>query len=117
MTKQEFLDDITEWGELIDFCNENSLETCSDIIDDDQMDEMVKAEAESGWARVMYFLAQVDTSSDDYYLINGYGNAENLNYGTFEEYKEQAIGDFECNNDWDCDEEDEEEYDDDEQGE
>jgi hypothetical protein len=64
-------------------CNEGIVpgadEFVQDIVDDEQLDEMVKHEAESGgWQRVAFFLADVRYTNDEYYYINGYGNAENL---------------------------------------
>ena len=35
MTRNEFIDNITEWYELKDFCNDFDCDICEDIYDDD----------------------------------------------------------------------------------
>ena len=39
MTRNEFIDNITEWCELKDFCNDFDCDICEDIYDDDDYDE------------------------------------------------------------------------------
>jgi hypothetical protein len=84
MTRQEFDDEINDWPDLINFCNDNGLEDyVSDLVDSDTLDEMVKSEAEGGWQRVSYFLAGIQSMTSDYYRINGYGNAEDADSDDF----------------------------------
>ena len=53
-------------------------EHVGDIISDDELDAMVAEAAQSqGWLRVKHLLAGV-AYEDDYYILDGYGNAENL---------------------------------------
>ncbi len=33
MTRQEFIDNVNSFWELIEFCNDEQLDTCADIID------------------------------------------------------------------------------------
>jgi len=55
MTRQEFIDSITEWNELIDFCNDYDIYSyVQDIYTDDQMAEHIEYNAEdficeNGW--------------------------------------------------------------------
>lgn len=49
-----------------------------DIVDDEQLNEMAKAQADNSWQRVAHFLAGIEYMNEDYYWINGYANAENL---------------------------------------
>ena len=41
MTRNDFLNDVTEWWELLDFCSDEGCNICEDIIDSDQLDEYV----------------------------------------------------------------------------
>lgn len=41
MTRNDFLNDVTEWWELLDFCSDEDCNICEDIIDSDQLDEYV----------------------------------------------------------------------------
>ena len=39
MTRNEFIDNITEWYELKDFCSDFDCDVCEDIYDDDSLEE------------------------------------------------------------------------------
>ena len=54
MTRNEFIDNITEWCELKDFCNDFDCDICEDIYDDDDYDDSVEEDirdaiADYGW--------------------------------------------------------------------
>ena len=49
-----------------------------EFIDEDELDELTKHEAESGAIRVMFFLAHCEPSAPFGYRLNGYANAENV---------------------------------------
>lgn len=42
MTRNDFLNNVTEWWELLDFCSDEGCYICEDIIDSDQLDEHVE---------------------------------------------------------------------------
>lgn len=63
----------------------SATEHIADIISEESLNEMVAHQAQDGgWQRVACFLSGIDYMNDDYYYINGYGNAENLDHGTLE---------------------------------
>lgn len=63
-----------------------------DIISDERMGEMVRSIAEeSGWHSVANFLASVKRTNDEYYLLDGYENAENLEYSDLESIVEDIV--------------------------
>lgn len=66
--------------ELVDICNEYGQEyLVDDIIPTDYIDEYIQRELESrGWQGVACCLAKIEYLNDEYYLINGYGNLEEL---------------------------------------
>lgn len=107
MTRKECAENITEWSELVDFCNENCLSACDDIISDDALDDHVQNMASEGWNRMLCFLSGITYTNDEYYLMNGYGNIENISPHLFEIYKEDALDEFDNDKGFD------EDYDDD----
>lgn len=80
--------DYTAIDESIKFLYNYQFEFGADfgIITADDLDEMVKNYADDGFARIACFLAKVEGLNDDYYYINGYGNAENIDKSTIECY-------------------------------
>lgn len=41
MTRQYFIDNVNDWWELKDFCNDEDCDICSDIYSDEDMDEEI----------------------------------------------------------------------------
>ena len=80
-------------GEVITFADSlenanlvtSAMEYVGDIVDDEQLDDMVKEIAENDdWQRVKFFLGGIDNMNDDYYHIDGYANAETLTSSTLD---------------------------------
>ena len=44
MTRNEFIDNITEWSELIDLCSEYGCSYCDDVYSEYSRDEMINDE-------------------------------------------------------------------------
>jgi len=107
MTRAEYDEQITTWGELIDFCSDNGLDTCDDIYYYDQIDDLVYETLRAdGIKYVYYLLRDIDDFDEEYFLYSN-GELVNLNDNDFEEYKNDAADEF-----GDFDEEEyEEEYD------
>lgn len=64
MTRNEFIDNITEWCELKDFCNDFDCDICEDIYDDDDYDDSVEEDirdaiADYGWRDIRDFLGNL----------------------------------------------------------
>ena len=80
--------DYTAIDESIEFLYKYQIEHGTDfgIITADELDEMVENYAGDGFARIACFLGKVEGINDDYYYINGYGNAENIDKATIECY-------------------------------
>ena len=69
MTRSEFLDNITEWYELKDFCNDFDCDVCEDIYDDDDYDDCVEEDirdaiADYGWRDIRDFLGNLPGGYD-----------------------------------------------------
>lgn len=80
--------DYTAVDESIEFLYNYQMEFGADfgIITADELDEIVENRAGDGFARMACFLAKVEGLNDDYYYINGYGNAENIDRGIIDCY-------------------------------
>lgn len=114
MTRQEFINDVSSWWELIDFCNDEGCDICSDVVDDDYKDEYVNEHLtewarENTWQDLLDILRNIPDDSN-YYRFDDYGDLESLDdYSDFENYKEDVLNwadDREC---WD-EEDEEDEY-------
>lgn len=115
MTRQEFLDEVGCWGDLIDFCSEHGCDDCDNIYSDSSRDyeieedlyEMVR---DCSWREVLDALQTYDRESGyDYYLRNEYGEFEGLNdYEDFTLYKDGVLHWGDVNDIWDEGEDDDE---------
>lgn len=95
MTRNEFIDNITEWYELKDFCNDFDCDVCEDIYDDDDYDDCVEedvrdAVGECSWREIRDSLCDLP-SGYDYYRRNGNLDYDGMDNDDFEDYKEQAL--------------------------
>ena len=87
------LDTIIEW--LYNY----ECEHCTDfnIVDVDTLDIMVETEAQrGGFVRVAHFLAGIEWLNMNYYRIDGYGNARDIEASDLECWLQDIInGDYE----------------------
>lgn len=95
MTRSEFLDNITEWYELKDFCNDFDCDVCEDIYDDDDYDDCVEEDirdaiANYGWRDIRDFLGNLP-GGYDYYRRNSTLDYDGLGDDDFEDYKEDVL--------------------------
>ena len=95
MTRNEFIDNITEWYELKDFCSDFDCDVCEDIYDDDDYDDCVEEDirdaiADYGWRDIRDFLGNLP-GGYDYYRRNSTLDYDGLGDDDFEEYKEDVL--------------------------
>lgn len=115
MTRQDFIDNITYWWELIDFCNENDCDICEDIVESEDLQEHISDDfdnfsREYDWTDIRVWLNDIDDSAS-YYCREGsfeYTPVDN----TFDEYKSDVLA--WCDDNDIFDEDEDEEVDDDE---
>lgn len=116
MTRQEFIEGVTTWGELLDFCYDNDSDICEDIVSSDTMDDEIEIDLREevgnrSWHDIRDLLCAIDTDYDffrrdgvfDYYPLD--------NHGDFDEYKDTVLEWMDDNAYWDDDEEEEEHFD------
>lgn len=95
MTRNEFIESITDWWELKEFCSDNDCCVCEDVISEDEYDDNVSDDISDevrnyGWTEIRDFLYDLP-SGYDYYRINGTFNYDGLNQNDFEDYKEDVL--------------------------
>lgn len=116
MTRNEFLDNVNDWYELIEFCNDMGCSYCDDVYSEESMNEDIN-ECLADWAceyTWQELLSKLDDipSGYDYYRCDDYGDWEGLDDSDFDEYKDDILEWMDNNAYWDEDE-GENEYDDD----
>lgn len=112
MTRQDFIDGITTWSELIDFCYNEDCDICEDIIDSDEMDEEIsdnlsEEARECSWRDIRDALNDI-TTGYSYYRRDGSFDYVPMDDSDFDSYKDDVIEWMDNGGYWD----DEENYDD-----
>lgn len=94
MTRDEFLDNIEYFSELIDFCQEYGCDYLDDVYDDDSRDEEINyCVSEYGndysWYDLRDLLHDIPTGYD-YYRQNGSFDWDGLDDDDFQSYKDDV---------------------------
>lgn len=113
MTRRDFLDNITTWWELIDFCRDEECDICDDIVDEDGRDEEVEEDLadnirNTSWKDILHWLNDIPTGGEYYRRDGMFDYVEMDNYGDFDEYKDEVLEWMDDGNYWDDDEEEDE---------
>lgn len=117
MTRQEFIDDITTWSELRNFCWDTGCSICDDVYDDEDKDSYFNerlrdmAHDADDWRDLK---SQLDDIPDgyDYYIQDDYGEWYEADDDEFDRHKDDVLEWGDDRGEWDDDEEeDEEDYD------
>lgn len=115
MTRQEFLDDVYDFRELMNFCYDNDCGICDDIYDDESKDEYINehlsdmTDNADDWQSLYRTLDDIPTGYD-YYRLDDYDDFNGLDDDDFDDYKNDVLEWMDDNEYWDEDEDDEEEY-------
>lgn len=114
MTRQDFIDNVTTWGELLDFCNEEGSEICEDIFTEEERDQYITDNwlmdwaRESSWWDLYQILDGIVTGYDYYELDDGEFYSREDGDTTFEERKQEVLQWMDSGDWWDTDDEEEE---------
>lgn len=117
MTRREFIENVTTWGELVEFCYDEGLEECiEDIWSEDSYDECINEFLRDyvrshSWVDVLDYLNDLP-SGYDYYQRGDYDETwTGLNYYDCcdEWYKNNVMERMNNDDAWDEEEEEEEE--------
>lgn len=111
MTREEFLENVTTFGELKDFCYDQDCDLLEDVYDeegrDDYIDEdLVELARDSSWEEMRDYLDNIPTGYEWYRNYDGW---EGLDDYDFDQYKRDVLEWMDDNGFWEEEEEDEEE--------
>lgn len=108
MTRQEFLDEITTWYDLIEWCNNHGCSYCDNIYSDEARDEyindnLVDMARDNDWYDLRDILCGLPTGYD-YWLRDEYGDWYGVD-DEFAEYFDEVLEWADENNEFDESEE------------
>lgn len=96
MTRNEFIDEVTTWGELIEFCYEKNLDCCEDVYTETQKDDWFNEEvvnyarSAQGWRDVLSWIEDIPCDGE-YYIRDEYDDWREADEDDFDEYKDSVI--------------------------
>lgn len=107
MTRQEFIDNVTTWYELIDFCYNVNCDYCNDVYSVDSRDDCINedlvdmAQNAYDWQELLEVLQNIPTGYD-YYIRDDYGEWSGTDDGdyTFDDYKDDVLEWMDINDCW-----------------
>lgn len=110
MTRNEFLDDVTDFAELKDFCDNEGIYICDGVMDGEYFDEIILDRIrERGyfdtWQEVYRFLRDLPDGAA-YYIENDYGEINEATDDDFEELKQQVLEYMDERDRWEPEDED-----------
>ena len=114
MTRREFEEEINNWYDLLNFCSDNGLYTCEDVVTWDVRDEYVNEWLRDlprgmDWEEVLSVLDEIPRG-DGYFRCDSSTDFTELDdYDDFEAYKSDVLNEAEEDGIFDEEEEDEEE--------
>lgn len=116
MRRDEFIDNVTSWYELVDFCQEEGLSFCDELYGEDSFNEWIEDNLVSwahdySWQDLMSMLEGYDSiCGADYYIWDDYsGGYRRAEDSDFDEIKDNVIEFMDSDGRWDDDYEEEEE--------
>jgi len=109
MTRQEFIEEVTSFGDLIMVCQDHGIDICDDIYDADYLNEIILdlARTSRSWLNLRDLVQDIPTDSL-YYREDGYGGYEDADY-CFDDYKEDVLQHMDSYAEWDERDDEEEE--------
>ena len=115
MRRQDFIDNVTTWSELISFCYDEDCDVCEDIYSEEARDEdvdnnLVERARNHTWQELLDILEDIPTGGS-YYYSDDWGDWHEADDDMFEDRKQDVIDWMDDNDYWDEEEdEDDEEF-------
>lgn len=112
MTRQQFIEEITDWYKLIDFCDDEECDCCDDVYSEETRDDYINdklvdmARNANSWSSLLDTLNDI-TVGYDHYRHTDNGDWEGLGNFEFCEYKDEVLEWGDDNDIWEDDEEEE----------
>lgn len=117
MLRQDFIDDVNTWSDLISFCCDENCDICEDIYSEDSRDEdidndLVEWARNHTWQELLDILEDIPTG-DGYYFRDDWGDWHIADDDMFEDRKQEVLEWMDDGGWWEDenDEEDEEFFD------
>lgn len=112
MTRQEFIDNVTTWSELLYFCYDENIDFCEDVYTEDAKDEyfddiLVDMARDAGSWQELYDRLEKIPTGYDYYIRDDYGDFEGADDDDFDSHYEDVLEYMDDNEYWDDDDGDE----------
>lgn len=116
MTRDDFINDVEYFGELISFCDDNDIDICrgiysSDTRDDFIDDSLLDMARHNNWRELLNILEDLNSDNDYYYYSDEGDDWEGLNEFDFEDYKRDVLEYGDNNGLWDEPEDEDEDED------
>lgn len=115
MTRAEFVDSVTTWWELRDFCDDIQCDIMDGFMDSDSRDEyidesLVDMARTNTWREMLDALRDYDNESGyEYYVYDEYyGSYRGVSDDEFEDFKQRVLEYADQNDEWEPEEEEEE---------
>lgn len=91
MTRQEFIEDVGSFRELVEFCRVNRIDICDDVIDSASLNDYIShmIPGFNSWMAIQEYLSRIPIGCE-YYRIDGYGRPEEVE-SMFECYKSDVL--------------------------
>ena len=111
MTRQEFIDDVTDFYDLKNFCYTMDLNTCEDVFTQEELDDDVNHDLEdevinTGWQDILDWLYHIPTGYD-FCRKDGRFDFVPLDDTDFEAYKDDVLAAVDDFGGWDDEPEEE----------
>lgn len=95
MTRQDFIENVNEWYELLEFCRHEDCDVCEDVYSDDDKDDYINENfrylvEEHNWWTLRDILNDIPTG-DGYYLYENINDWRELDDEDFEEFKGSVL--------------------------
>lgn len=109
MTRQEFIEEVNSFGDLMCFCQDEHIDICDDIYDADYLNHIILdcVRQMRDWESIRDFVKDIPPGYC-FYREDGYGGYEDADY-FFNDYKTDVMRYMDNNNAWDEEDEDNDE--------
>lgn len=111
MTRSEFLEDITDFGDLKNFCDSNGIDICDYVMDGEYFDEIIMERIRErdyfeNWQDVYRFLRDLPDGAA-YYIEDDCGGFNEAFDDDFEEHKQWVLEYIDERGEWDSEDDEE----------
>lgn len=106
MTRDEFFEEVTDWGELLSFCYNNGYDDyVEDVYSEESRDEEIHNDLnerfyDDSWQSIMDYLDGIPCDYD-YYRKDDYGDWYGLDIYDFRERRDELVEALDNNDFWD----------------